>query len=86
MPEHLVVIPESLGQAQRQRIDARRLRRQVQSRSVRASYDHSQLQQGGIGEFVFLEKGVEAVQVTVVGHFHAGYVIGDITWYSLPTG
>jgi riboflavin synthase alpha subunit len=34
------------------------------------------LQQGGVGEFVFLEKGVEAAQVTVVGHFDAGHVVG----------
>src|SRR5215469_8023113 len=58
--QHLVVIGEDVREAERERIEAGRLRREVEPRGVGAANDNRKLLQRRVLQLVFREEGIEA--------------------------
>src|SRR5258708_37204618 len=75
--QHFVVVGEYGGEAERDRIEASRLRRQLQPRSVGTADDGGQCHKRRIIEAVFFEEGVEAALLTKMAQLDTGNVIGD---------
>src|SRR5882757_3398661 len=60
MLQHFVVVGEDMAEAERDREQAGRLRREIEARGIGASDDVGELLERWFGEVILLEKGVEA--------------------------
>src|SRR5260221_5930295 len=78
--QHFVVVGEYGGEAERDRIEASRLRRQLQPRSVGTADDGRQCHKRRIIEAVFFEGSVEAALLTKNDQLDTRKVIRDISY------
>src|SRR6266403_3496084 len=78
LPTHVVVVVLGDGlKAGGQRIQARRLRRQLACVGIRAAHDEGERAERRILELVFLQEGIERAMVSVVSELHPRNVVGN---------
>src|SRR5207249_10381854 len=78
LPTHVVVVVLGDGlEACGQRVETRRLRRQLTRVGVRAAHDEGQHAERRILELVFPQEGIEGAMVADVSELHPWNVVGD---------
>jgi hypothetical protein len=74
--EHLVIVRDRRGKAERNGIEPSALRRKIESRGVSAPDDQRQALQAEIGQLVFGDKGIEAAPLPDMAQLHIRNVVG----------